>query len=184
LRDDISAPSLKAGLITPERILGITFCTISHVDYLINISAVRSVIIAMSRIENERSFGYASKTHQKGFTLIELIAILVILGIMFAVAVPNYIHLISAADNAAAIQAVAEGKARLNQQYGIILLNGDSHVHKLDSIVESVSTDAGDYQLIFTVSKNHKEVEVKAVGIRSGVAGQASGKWSILIDES
>jgi prepilin-type N-terminal cleavage/methylation domain-containing protein len=131
---------------------------------------------------NPRSF--ASRRNQKGFTLIELISILVILGVMLAVAVPNYMNLISDAGNAAAMQAVAEGKARLNHKYALMFLNQDSHAQELDKIVEGVSTDAGDYELIFTVSKSNKEVEVKARGIRTGLSGQASGKWSVSKDES
>jgi prepilin-type N-terminal cleavage/methylation domain-containing protein len=127
---------------------------------------------------------FASRRNQKGFTLIELISILVILGVMLAVAVPNYMNLISDAGNAAAMQAVAEGKARLNHKYALMFLNQDSHAQELDKIVEGVSTDAGDYELIFTVSKSNKEVEVKARGIRTGLSGQASGKWSVSKDES
>ena len=127
---------------------------------------------------------FASRRNQKGFTLIELISILVILGVMLAVAVPNYMNLISDAGNAAAMQAVAEGKARLNHKYALMFLNQDPHAQELDAIVEGVSTDAGDYELIFTVSKSNKEVEVKARGIRTGLSGQASGKWSISKDES
>lgn len=72
------------------------------------------------------------------------------------------------------MQAVAEGKARLNHRYVLMYLDQDPHAHELDAIVEGVSKDAGDYELIFTVSTNHKEVEVKARGIRTGVSGQAS----------
>ena len=127
---------------------------------------------------------FSSKRNQRGFTLVELIAVLVIMGIMLDVAVPNYLNLISDANNAAAMKAVSEGKARLNHRYALMFLNQDPHVHELDAIVEGVSKDAGDYELIFTVSKRDKEVEVKARGIRTGVSGRASGKWSISKDES
>ena len=127
---------------------------------------------------------FSRKRNQRGFTLVELIAVLVILGITLAVAVPNYLNLITDADNAAAIQAVAEGKARLNHKYALMFLNQDPHANELDAIVAGVNTDAGDYELIFTVSKSNKEVEVKARGIGKGASGQASGKWSISKDES
>ena len=91
-------------------------------------------------------------------------------------AVPNYLNVISDADNAAAMQAVAEGKSRLNHKYALMFLNQDPHAHELDAIVEGINTDAGDYELIFTVSKRDKEVEVKARGIRTGLSGRASGK--------
>jgi prepilin-type N-terminal cleavage/methylation domain-containing protein len=135
-------------------------------------------------MEMIKPLSFVSKRNQKGFTLIELIAVLVILGITLAVAVPNYMNIISDAGNAAAMQAVAEGKARLNHKYALMFLNQDPHAQELDAIVEGVSTDAGDYELNFTVSTNPKEVEVKARGIRTGVSGQASGKWSISKDES
>ncbi len=127
---------------------------------------------------------FLSKRNQRGFTLIELIAVLVILGITLAVAVPNYLNLITDADNAAAIQAVAEGKARLNHKYALMFLNQDPHANELDAIVEGVNTDAGDYELIFTISESNNEVEVKARAIGNGASGQASGKWSISKDES
>jgi hypothetical protein len=65
-----------------------------------------------------------------------------------------------------------------------MFLNQDPHAQELDAIVEGVNTDAGDYELIFTVSKSNKVVEVKARGIKTGLSGQASGKWSISKDES
>jgi prepilin-type N-terminal cleavage/methylation domain-containing protein len=127
---------------------------------------------------------YSSNRNQQGFTLIELIAVLVILGITLAVAVPNYLNLISDASDSAAVQAVAEGKARLNHQFALMLLSNDPQAQKLDAIVAGVNTDAGDYKLIFSVSGNHNEVEVKATGVQNGVSGQASGKWSISKEES
>ena len=61
-------------------------------------------------------------TNQKGFTLIEIIAVLVILGILAAVAVPRYLDMQGEARIKAAQAAIAEVKAQASQFYGIKLL--------------------------------------------------------------
>ncbi|HEX7416102.1 MAG TPA: prepilin-type N-terminal cleavage/methylation domain-containing protein [Smithellaceae bacterium] len=52
--------------------------------------------------------------NEKGFTLIEIIAVLVILGILAAVAVPRYLDLMGQARQLAAQGAIAEVKGRLS----------------------------------------------------------------------
>jgi len=89
--------------------------------------------------------------NQKGFTLIEIIAVLVILGILAAVAVPRFMNLTEEASKKAAMQAVAEGKSRLSNQFAKFLLENNGRVPTADSVAASVSTDAGDYRLAFTV---------------------------------
>ncbi len=119
--------------------------------------------------------------NRKGFTLIEIIVVLAVLGIVIAAIVPTYAALLTEAENKAALCAVTEGKARLTNQYAMMLLKEDPKAHKLSDIVESVSTDAGDYRLVFTVSKDHKEVDITAIGIRKGATtGQASATWKVL----
>jgi prepilin-type N-terminal cleavage/methylation domain-containing protein len=114
--------------------------------------------------------------NQRGFTLVELIAVLVVLGILGAVAAPQFIGLKAEAENKAALQAVAEGKNRLMNQYAIKLMNADTNVNDLAGIVAAVSTDAGDYKLSFSVAAS--EVEITATGVQErGVFGQAKGKW-------
>jgi len=114
--------------------------------------------------------------NQRGFTLVELIAVLVILGVIGAVAAPKFIGLKTEAENKAALQAVAEGKNRLTNQYAIKLMNADTNVNDLAGIVAAVSTDAGDYKLSFSVAAS--EVEITATGVQErGVYGQAKGKW-------
>lgn len=59
----------------------------------------------------------------KGFTLIEIIAVLVILGIIAAVAVPKYLDMAEEARRKAAWAAIDEMKSRLSSVQGKYLLN-------------------------------------------------------------
>ena len=63
-----------------------------------------------------------SISNEKGFTLIEIIAVLVILGILAAVAVPRYLDMQGQARISAAQGAIAEVKAQATQFYAINLL--------------------------------------------------------------
>jgi prepilin-type N-terminal cleavage/methylation domain-containing protein len=65
---------------------------------------------------------YSILTNEKGFTLIEIIAVLVILGILSAVAVPKFIDLQQDARNKSALTAISEVRARLSMGYGKYLL--------------------------------------------------------------
>lgn len=77
---------------------------------------------------------------QKGFTLIEIIAVLVILGILAAVAVPKFVNLQEEARKKAASNLIASIQSALSMKYAEELLknNGDTNA-SWNAIVSSVS---------------------------------------------
>ena len=64
--------------------------------------------------------------HQDGFTLIEIVAVLVLLGILSAVAVPKFFDLQEEAETKAALSAAAEVQSRLDATFSAKVLEGTS----------------------------------------------------------
>jgi len=65
------------------------------------------------------------KNRQKGFTLIEIIAVLIILGILAAVAVPKFMGLQEEAKKKAAQSLVGAAQSQLSMGYSKQLLEND-----------------------------------------------------------
>ena len=65
-----------------------------------------------------------SVKNEEGFTLIEIIAVLVIMGILAAVAIPKFFDLQQRAREKALYTALSELKVRVNQHFASQLLDG------------------------------------------------------------
>jgi type II secretory pathway pseudopilin PulG len=113
--------------------------------------------------------------------LIEIIAVLVILGILAAVAIPRFMDLTSVASDKAAMQAVAEGKSRLSNQFARNLLtNAGTSVSALQAKAAASLTDAGDYRLAYELANTVTEIRVRATGVSTrNVKGTNVSNWTI-----
>ena len=80
---------------------------------------------------------------QSGFTLIEIVMVLVLLGILSAVAVPKYFDLQKQAELRAGQAAVAEAQARVNALFAEALLKGATCTNAV-TYIQSKSAPTGD----------------------------------------
>ncbi len=91
--------------------------------------------------------------NQKGFTLVEIIAVLVILGILAAVAIPKYFNLQEEARTKALDAALGEGVGRVNQHFAKQLLIGDTPGQIIYSNT-TIGTNLGDFTLNTSILNN------------------------------
>ncbi|RJQ66081.1 MAG: type II secretion system protein [Desulfobacteraceae bacterium] len=124
--------------------------------------------------------------NQSGFTLIEIIAVLILLGVLAAVAVPKYINLQADAANKAAEAAVAEGIAQINQYAAKYILTNNgtlpTTLAHLTGMTNGLVTpyDAGDFTITFSAPASGAGIDVSASGkTGTSVAGATASRSNV-----
>jgi prepilin-type N-terminal cleavage/methylation domain-containing protein len=98
---------------------------------------------------------------QAGFTLIEIIAVLVVMGLLAAVAIPKYFDLQERARRKAVYTAVSEIKVRVNQHFASQLLEGRT-AGQITYNAGSIDTNIGeDFRVSnWNITTNHITVDI------------------------
>ncbi len=141
-----------------------------NIDRLFDVSAKPTRLYCKKTMEDKM------KRNQKGFTLIEIIAVLVILGILAAVAIPKYFSLQDEARNKSAKAAVSEVQARASQLYGAKVLRSGSAT--TSSILASLDTGnmSPDYTVGAALSGSDIRITVTHVQ-GNALTTNVTGTW-------
>ena len=107
-------------------------------------------------------------TNRKGFSLIEIIAVLIILGILMAVAIPKYFDLQETAKDKTISAVLAEAVGRISMHFGEAVIGGSTPGQIVYNDA-TLGTDAGDFSLSYTSTGGTADITVTVTG-RTGTS--------------
>ncbi|ATC95396.1 type IV pilin protein [Pseudoalteromonas tunicata] len=117
---------------------------------------------------------------QQGFTLIEVMIAVTIVGILLAIAIPNYSEHVKRSARTEAMTALLDIANKLEQYY----VDNHEYTSSLTDIgIGSSSTETGLYSLEITTTNANTKFTVKATPA-SGIALQDSGCTSFTIADT
>jgi len=125
-------------------------------------------------------------SNQKGFTIIEVISVILILSILVAMAIPKYNELIQQAKAASAKGEIAQMKSTLNLAYAKLLLSKAKAPTSAAEIIEvafgttmpvTIGAAPDDWKVSITESMNVANITVHQRG--ADMDYTATGTWNI-----
>jgi len=116
--------------------------------------------------------------NQKGFTLIEIIAVLIILGILAAVAVPKFLNLTTDAQNKALDGALAAGMSTCSMEFARYTLANDGTVPTGGQLATQCNANKpNNDDFTYGFAGNGSDVDI-TVTWTDGTAGTGTATWS------
>ena len=118
------------------------------------------------------------KNNKRGFTLMEIVMVLVLLGVLAAVALPKYYNLKESAEAQTAKAVAAEYQARLNAEFASAILNDAKN--DCDTSVTAAIKAADD---LFKATTDDAKFHGFTL-VTKNVDDQAKGKITITLKKS